>query len=204
MTAHAKAAARIQHGQNHGEAAGFPADHRAARRAIGRRRHQRLYFHQQGPRAFHPGEDRIARRGAVPVAEEQRGRIGDLRQAAARHLEHADLVGRAETVLHRAQDAEMMAALALEIENRIDEMLDLLGTGDLTILGDMADEQQRRAAGLGIAHQIERCRAHLRDGARRGIERAGPDRLDGVDGDDAWRGRGFQGGEDVLDGGRRA
>ena len=148
VAADAKAGAGVEHGQDHRQPAGIPAHHGAARRAVAGGGHQRLHFDQQRPRAFEPGEHRSARRDAVAVAEEQRGRIGDFREARARHLEHADLVGGAEAVLHRAQDAEMMAALAFEIEHRIDEMLDRLWARDLAILGDMADEQHRGAASL--------------------------------------------------------
>ncbi len=94
-----------------------------------------------------------------------------------------------------------MAALALEIEHRIHQMLDRLGAGDLAVLGDMADQQQRRAGCLGIAHQIEAGGAHLGDGAGRRIQRAGPQGLDGIDGDDAGRLAGFQGGQNVFDAG---
>ena len=135
----------------------------------------------------------------VAVAQKQRGRIGDFGQALAGHLEHADLVGGAEAVLHRAQHAEMMAALAFEIEHRIDQMLDRLGAGDLAVLGDMADQDQRRAGGFGIAHQIEAGGAHLGDGAGRGIQRPGPQGLDGIDGDDAGRLAAFERGQNVFD-----
>ena len=67
---------------------------------------------------------------AAPLAEEQRRGIGDVGQAAVGHLEHADLVGRAEAVLDRAQDAELMAALALEVEHRVDHVLEHAGAGD--------------------------------------------------------------------------
>ena len=40
--------------------------------------------------------------GVVALRQEQLGWIGHLAQAAARHLEHADLVGRPEPVLHSA------------------------------------------------------------------------------------------------------
>ena len=98
----------------------------------------------------------------------------------------------------------MMAALAFEIENRVDQMLDRLWSCDLPIFGDMTDEQKRRAARLGVAHEIERRRAHLRDGAGCGFERRRPDRLDGIDGDDAGRFAAVERGENVLDTGRRA
>ena len=78
--------------------------------------------------------------------------IADLHQPTASHFEHADLVGRPEAVLHRTQDAEMVAALALEIEHRVHQMLDRLGPRDLALLGDVADEDQRCAARLRVAH----------------------------------------------------
>ena len=78
--------------------------------------------------------------------KEELGRIGDLLQSGAGHLEDADLVGRAEAVLHGAQDAELVRALALEREHGIDHVLDDAGPGDLAVLGDVADEDDGRAA----------------------------------------------------------
>ena len=57
----AKPAARLQHGQHHGEAAGVPADHGAPRRAERRGRDQRLDLDQHRARALHAGEDRRRR-----------------------------------------------------------------------------------------------------------------------------------------------
>jgi hypothetical protein len=76
----------------------------------------------------------------MAFAQEQLGRVGHLAQALAGHLEHADLVGGAEAVLDRAQDAEVVAAFALEIEHGIDHVLDDAGAGDLAVLGDVADQ----------------------------------------------------------------
>ena len=58
-----------------------------------------------------PANTAVPGRAAVAVAQEQRRRVLDLLQPVMAHLEHADLVGRAEAVLHRAQDAELVAAL---------------------------------------------------------------------------------------------
>jgi hypothetical protein len=69
-------------------------------------------------------------------------------QPGAGHLEDADLVGRAEAVLDRAQDAELVAALALEIEHGIDHVFDHAGAGDLAVLRDMADQDDGDAARL--------------------------------------------------------
>ena len=96
----------------------------------------------------------------MALAEEQLGRIGDLAQALVRHFEDADLVGRAEAVLHRAQDAVVVAAFALEIEHGVDHVLDDARAGDLAFLGDMADQHDRRTCGFGIAdHRLRRRRA---------------------------------------------
>ena len=93
-----------------------------------------------------PGKDGRAGGGFVAVGQEQGRGVGDLGQAVAGHLEHADLIGRAEAVLHGAQDAELVAALALEIKHGIDHVFDHAGAGDLAVLGDMADQDDRDAA----------------------------------------------------------
>ena len=96
----------------------------------------------------------------MALAEEQLGRVGDLAQALVRHLEDADLVGRAEAVLDRAQDAEVMAAFALEIEHGVDHVLDDARAGDLAVLGDVADQHDGRTGRLGVAdHRLAPRRA---------------------------------------------
>ena len=98
----------------------------------------------------------------------------------------------------------MVAALALEIEHGINQMLDRAGTGNLAILGHMPDQQQRRPRCLGVAHQIEGGGAHLCNGAGRSVERRGPDRLDGIDGEYTGRRCAFQRGQNIFDTGGRA
>jgi hypothetical protein len=51
---------------------------------------------------------------AVALGKEQFRGIGDLAQSKPGHLEHADFIGRAEAVLDRAQDAELLRAFAFE------------------------------------------------------------------------------------------
>ena len=82
-------------------------------------------------------------------------------------------------------------------------MLDRLGSGDLAVLGDMADQKDRSTGGFRIPHQIEARGTHLRDGPGSGFEGSGPDRLDRVDGDNARRFSRFEGGENILDRGCR-
>ena len=139
---------------------------------------------------------------AAPLAQEQRRGIGDVRQAAVGHLEHADLVGRAEAVLHRAQDAELVAALALEIEHRVDHVLEHAGAGDGAVLGDVADQQDRDAAPLGELDQRLRRGAHLAHRARRAVDRVEPHGLDRIDHRHLGRVGPLQGRHDVAHRGR--
>jgi hypothetical protein len=89
-----------------------PTTARRARAQRGRR-HQRLHFDQERPRAFDAANTAVP--GAkVALGQEQRRRVCHLLQAAAGHLEHADLVGRSEPVLDGTQDPEQMRAFALE------------------------------------------------------------------------------------------
>ena len=101
------------------------------------------------------------------------------------HFEDADLVSRPEAVLHGAEDTELVAALALEIEHGIDHVLDHARARDGAFLGDVADKDQRRAGLLRPAHQLLRAGPHLRDRAGRRFQRVGPDRLDRVDDNEA-------------------
>src|SRR5204862_1035760 len=99
-------------------------------------------------------------------------------ETAIRHFENADLVRRPEPVLHRSEDAELVAAVAFEIEDGIDHMLDDLGAGDLAVLGDMADEKDCRSLLLGEADEGFRTRLQLRDGSGCRIDDRRPDGLD--------------------------
>ena len=97
-------------------------------------------------------------------------RVGDFRQPRPFHREHADLVGPAEAVLERAQDAILVAALALEAEHRVDHMLEHARPGDRAVLGDVADQHHRGAALLGEADQLLRRGADLADRPRRALD----------------------------------
>ena len=106
------------------------------------------------------------------MARNKQGRrIDDFGETASGHLEDADLMRRAEPVLERAQDAEIARAFALKGDDRIDHMLDDAGSGDLPVLGDMADENDGGARRLGVADQRLRRAAHLRHRAGDGIRR---------------------------------
>ena len=99
----------------------------------------------------------------------------------AGHLEDAELVRRAEAVLHRAQDAVRAVAVALELEHAVDEVLEHARPGDRAVLRHVADEEDRDAALLGDAQEPRGRLAHLGDRAGRGAELGRVERLDRVD-----------------------
>lgn len=74
-----------------------------------------------------------------------------------------------------------MPAIALEIEDRIDHMLDDTRTGDLTILGDMADQHHRRTGLLGKADHRLHAGAYLGNRAGCRFGELAPQGLDGID-----------------------
>ena len=101
------------------------------------------------------------------LADEARGGVLDLDQPLLVHLEDADLVGRAEAVLERAQRAVGALALALEREHAVDEVLEHARSGERALLRHVADEQRGDAALLRHSHQPPGDLPHLRHRAGR-------------------------------------
>ena len=118
------------------------------------------------------------------IGEEQRARVGDGPQPFVDHLEHAELAGGTEAVLHAAQHAQRVVAIALERQHGVDDVLERAGPRERALLRDVPDEQHRDGARLGDADQTVRAVAHLCDGAGRGRELGVRDRLDRIDDDD--------------------
>ena len=176
----ADAGVAAEHGEHEREPVAVdPVGDAAGRDELGRR-DERLDLDQQRPRALHGGEHDAAGR-ARRLADEARGRVGDLDQPAAGHLEHAGLVGGAEAVLERAQRAVRPLALALELQHAVDEVLEHARAGQRALLGDVADKQDGDVAGLGQPRDAVGDLADLADGARRAAQLRGVQRLHRVD-----------------------
>ena len=77
--------------------------------------------------------------------------------------------------------------VALEIEHRVDDVLEHARAGDRALLGDVPDQDHGDAGLLGEARQLRRALAHLRDAAGCRFERLGVHRLDRVDDHDLGR-----------------
>ena len=98
----------------------------ADRRGIGAavRIDERLHLDQHRARPLEHRGDRRAGHAGAPIDEEARRRVGHVDQAALGHLEQPDLVGAAEAVLQRVERAQRVAAVAVEREHGVDDVLE--------------------------------------------------------------------------------
>src|SRR5687768_7645848 len=94
---------------------------------------------------------------------------------------------RAEAVLDAADDAMRVETVALEIDDRVDDVLNDFWPGERARLGDVADEDHRRPAALSEIHQVHAAVAKLRDRPWRRRQVRLVDHLDRVDDDDRGR-----------------
>ena len=86
-------------------------------------------------RAFHrSGIGGIGRRQKKPR------RVRHLFDAFAAHIETADLIGGAETILHRAQHTQRGFSVPFELADHINEMLQRARAGNRAVFGDMTDQ----------------------------------------------------------------
>ena len=170
-------AVAMQHRQQHRQPVLLQAYRYAARIGQRRRIHQRLHFHQQRARAFAGHHHAAARLRRAAAGEENRRRIRHFAQALVAHREHAQLVDRAEAVLERAQHPEAAAAVAFEIQHRIDHVFEHARAGDAALFRDVTNEEDRGAGFLRVTDETRGAFAHLADRPRRRGQRFGPQRL---------------------------
>ena len=152
-------------GDDHGQAlrvdaGGDPAGHGE----IGLR-DERLDLQEQRSRPLERAGD--GRSDLAVATAEQLRRVGDADQTCAGHLEDAELVRRAEAVLGGAEDAVGAVAVALELKDAVDEMLEDSGPGDGTVLRHVADEEDGDAGLLGDSQEAGGCFPDLSDRAGR-------------------------------------
>ena len=151
----------LEHREQQRDAAGIDADGGPSGHGEPRARHERLDLHQHGTATLQRREHGRAGRARGALGEKRGRRVRHLDETALRHLEHAHLVRRAEAVLHRAQHAQRVRAVALEVEHRVDEVLEHARAGERTLLGDVADQHARRPARLAVRGEQRRRLAHL-------------------------------------------
>ena len=96
-----------------------------------------------------------------------------------------------------------MRSVAFEGKDGVDHVFDDAGSGDLAVLGDMADKQQRGSARFGEADKRLRGPANLAHRSRRRFDGVAPHRLNQIDDDKSRRVARAQGRHDVFNEGLR-
>ena len=149
-----------------------------------RRRDQRLHLGDQRPAPLDRGGDAGARRGRRRrwhrLTNSALG-SGHVVHAVGVELEAADLVGRAEPVLHGPHHPQRRGAVALDLQHDVDDVLERARPGDGPVLGHVTDEQGRHRPGLGHGHQRGRRLADLGDPARDAVDLGAGHRLHRID-----------------------
>src|SRR5690349_3519614 len=163
----AELGALFQYGDDHADAVATRAAHLAPRGADDAACGQRLDLDQQHAGTLHRGGDDGAAGltlGTI-VFHEQVAGVGDFLETFAGHLEQSHLVCRAEAVLHAADDAVAVVAVALEVDDGVDDVLDDFRSGERARLGDVADEDDGDAGEFREVDQVHAALAQLRDAA---------------------------------------
>ena len=143
-------------------------------------RDQGLDLHQDGAGTLQAGDDRGAGDFQGAFRHEQSRGVGHFHQPRLLHLKDPQFVGGAEAVLDGAQQPEGVAAVALEVEHRIYEMLQHHGAGDGAFLGDVADQEGGDAGEFGLLHQAEGGLPDLGQRAGGRGQGGGVEGLDGI------------------------
>ena len=115
------------------------------------------------------------------VAPKSSDGSGTPTRPGGRHLEDAELVRRAEPVLRRAQDAVLVVAVALELEDAVDEVLETRGPATAPSFVTWPTRTVATPASFATRSRQPRRLAHLGDRAGRRPEGRGVQRLHGVD-----------------------
>ena len=186
MVAQAHAGPSTQHRDQQGQPVGVDPAAGPAGRPIADRRDECLHLDEQRPRPFECRRHHATRRITVVFHQEGASGVGQLLEAQLAHLEHSDLLGRAEAVLRGAQEAQAGRPVALQRQHGVDQVLQGLGAGDRAVLGDVAHQHDRDPVALGQLHEAQGRLPDLAHAAGRPIELVHRGRLDGVNDEQRW------------------
>ncbi len=156
------------------------ADRGPARHAERAGSDKSLYFEEQGPGAFETGDDDGAGSAFRPLFQEDARGVAHLFESRVLHFKDADLVGGTVAVLHSPQDPESVGVVAFEIEDRVHEVLENLGSCNGSVLGHVSDQKGGDAGFLGPVEKPGGDLSHLAHAARRRGQSLGVHGLNGV------------------------
>src|SRR5205807_683288 len=131
--------ALLEHGGEEVEAGEVEAGGAVAGEPEARRRHQRLDLDGERARALAGDGEHVPGHREGGLVEEGAPRRGLLTHPVVVEHEHPELVGGAEAILDPAEQAVIAVALALEVEDHVDHVLEGARSGDRAVLGDVAD-----------------------------------------------------------------
>ena len=77
-----------------------------------------------------------------------------------------------------------MVSCAFEIQDGVDDVLERLGPGQTTVLGDVTDKERRHVPALRRKEQLRGGLSNLTDASGRGLKLQRKDRLHGIDDDE--------------------
>src|SRR5262249_40412199 len=115
------------------------------------------------------------------LGQEEARWVLDLEQAPLGHLKDADLVRRAEAILHGTQDSISMMLFALEVQHRVDQVLENARSSQRSLLGDVPDQKRRNASPLGDCHETSPALPDLGHAPWRRLQSGQKHGLDRVD-----------------------
>ena len=110
---------------------------------------QRLHLHRHRPEPVAGDREHAARLAERRRVEHPPARCRQVAHPVVLHAQEAHLAGRAEAVLDAAEHAVLAEALALEVEDHVDHVLEGARPRDRSLLGDVPDEQHGHPGALG-------------------------------------------------------
>src|SRR5690606_21198979 len=134
---------------------------RALWRSVGCRSDERLDFDQYRSRALHRPNDGRPADVVAAFGEEDFARIAHFPESILAHLEHSDLIRGAKPILDTANDSVGMVAIPLEVQHRVDHVLENTRTRDRALLRDMSDQERRKIHLLRELVQRSGSSSHL-------------------------------------------
>ena len=166
-----------------GEAVRVEPDGRAPRRAVAGRGDERLDLDEERPAALQRRRDDAPGRGTSCSTRNARAGSATSRRPASTISRTPTSSVAPNRFFEARTQPERAAALALDGDDRVDEVLQRLGPGDAPLLRHVADEDDRDPLPLRQLHQAQGRLADLADAAGRAVELVERRRLDRVDDD---------------------
>ena len=170
----------MQNGDRHSRARRLQTRRRPPWRS-GARNDKGLHLDRHRPSPLQGHRHACAGHVLAARGQEEPRRVGQAPNARLVQLETADLFGGAVAVLDGAHHAQGRVAVALELADDVDEMLEHPGAGDRTFLRHVPDEQHRHRSGFRVGDERARDAANLGDAAGRPLDLGIGRSLHGID-----------------------